>query len=240
MIPSLNTALLASLTLELAGMLALGCYWLATKHRATRPGTPIPTVPSAARLPAFAVHDNDDWASDAPYPDHILKAVREMEREQQRATSMSGKVEVVQPDRARNVRTELREALDARTDEPSVTSSTTEPAPTATPHCPRCHSSGVDTRNRARKTGRTIGGILGATGGIAVALAGAEAGAVAGIVAGPAGPVFGSLAGAVIATLFGSATGSTIGSAVGTVIDSRAWPRYECGSCGYAFSSSHQ
>ncbi|WP_420291478.1 hypothetical protein AB9075_02700 [Burkholderia thailandensis] len=237
--PSLHTALLAGLTLELAGMFVLGFYWLITRHRATRPRTP--TLPHTARHSAFTPRDIDDWESDAPYPDHVLKAVRDLEREQRRPTSPSGTHrEALRPDRARNIRTELHEATGALTDEPSATSSTTEPAPAVAPHCPHCGSSRVDTRDRARKTGRAIGSILGATGGIAVALAGAEAGAIAGIVAGPVGPVFGSVAGAVIATLSGSVTGSTIGSAVGSVLDSKARPRYQCRACGQAFSTSHQ
>lgn len=227
--PSLQTALLAGLTLELAGLFALGFYSLANRHRATRRRAP--TLPPAARRSAFTPCDIDEWESGAPYPDHIVKAVREMERELLGASPLSGtRHEALQPDLAHN----------ASTDESSVTSSAKASTPTAAPHCPHCQSSRVDKCNRARETGRTIGSILGATGGIAVALAGAEAGAVAGIVAGPAGPVFGGLVGAIIATLFGSAAGSTIGSSVGSVIDSRARPRYECGSCGYAFSSSHQ
>ncbi|WP_441459831.1 hypothetical protein [Burkholderia thailandensis] len=232
--PSLHTALLASLALELAGMLALGFYWLITRHRTTRPRTP--TLPPTARHSAFAPCYIDDWESDAPYPDHILKAVRDMEHEQRGASPLSGpRREAEQADRAHNARAKLHEAIDALADESSAASPTA-----STSRCPNCQSSRVDTRNRARKAGSAIGSILGATGGIAVALAGAEAGAVAGVVAGPTGSVFGSLAGAVIATLFGSAAGSTIGSAVGSVIDSKARHRYQCRACGQAFSASHQ
>ncbi|CAG9257961.1 hypothetical protein BDI4_570031 [Burkholderia diffusa] len=56
MIPSLNTALLAGLTLELAGMFALGCHWLVVRHRATRPGKPntiVPLLPSVPRSPSM-------------------------------------------------------------------------------------------------------------------------------------------------------------------------------------------
>ncbi|WP_235513424.1 hypothetical protein [Burkholderia pseudomallei] len=227
--PSLQTALLAGLTLELAGMFAMGFYWLATRHRATPPRARTP--PPAARRSAFTPRDVDEWESGAPYPDHILNAVREMERERYGASPLPGtRHEVLHPDLAHN----------ASTDESSVTSSAKASTPTSAPHCPHCQSSRVDTCNRARKTGRTIGSILGATGSVAIALAGAEAGAAAGIVAGPAGSVFGGLAGALAATLFGSAAGSTIGSAVGIAIDNKSLPRYQCRACGHVFSASHQ
>lgn len=220
-------------------MFALGFYWLATRHRATRPRAQ--TLPPAARRSAFVPRDIDEWESGAPYPDHILKAVREMERGRQGASSPSDtRHEALQPDRTRDARTQLHEGIDALTAEPPPTTSSATESPSAVPPCPRCQSSRIDTCNRARQTSRTIGSILGATSGIAVALAGAEAAAVAGIIAGPAGPIFGGLAGAIIATLFSSAAASTIGSAVGIAVDSKFLPRYQCSSCGHVFSASYR
>ncbi|KGS54735.1 hypothetical protein X961_6107 [Burkholderia pseudomallei MSHR5613] len=98
-------------------MFALGFYWLATRHRATRPRAQ--TLPPAARRSAFVPRDIDEWESGAPYPDHILKAVREMERGRQGASSPSDtRHEALQPDRTRDARTQLHEGIDALTAEP--------------------------------------------------------------------------------------------------------------------------
>ncbi|AJX72333.1 hypothetical protein DP42_979 [Burkholderia pseudomallei] len=100
-------------------MFALGFYWLATRHRATRPRAQ--TLPPAARRSAFVPRDIDEWESGAPYPDHILKAVREMERGRQGASSPSDtRHEALQPDRTRDARTQLHEGIDALTAEPPL------------------------------------------------------------------------------------------------------------------------
>lgn len=110
--------------------------------------------------------------------------------------------------------------------EPDIRPATSPSGPT--PRCPRCLSSRIDTRDRGRKAGSTIGSVAGATGGMAAALAGEETGAIVGSFAGPIGTAFGGLTGAVIAGLVGSAVGAAIGD---NVLDNHV-----CLACGHAFS----
>lgn len=102
--------------------------------------------------------------------------------------------------------------------------------------CPRCQSSRVETRNRARKTGGAIGTVAGATSAAAMALSGAEMGATVGLIAGPVGAVCGGIAGAIIAGLIGGAGGCVAGSIFGEVVDANVFDNYRCIACDYTFS----
>ena len=104
------------------------------------------------------------------------------------------------------------------------------------PACPQCHSSLVDARHRARRTGGAIGAAAGTTSGIAFALSGAETGASVGILAGPAGAVCGAIAGAVIAGLIGGAAGCATGSVFGEIVDEKVLNNFRCHACGHTFS----
>ncbi|WP_245004451.1 complement resistance protein TraT [Paraburkholderia sacchari] len=111
--------------------------------------------------------------------------------------------------------------------------------PGAAPPCPKCHSSRVHARHRARKTGGTIGAIAGTASGVAFALPGAETGAAVGALAGPAGAVCGAIAGAVIAGLIGGTAGCAAGSVFGEVVDDKVLDNFRCHACGNTFSRSN-
>jgi hypothetical protein len=106
--------------------------------------------------------------------------------------------------------------------------------------CPKCQSTRIDARHRARKVGGAIGTVAGATSGIAFALSGAEAGAVAGMLAGPAGAVCGAIAGAVIAGLVGGAAGCATGSVFGEIVDDNVLNDFLCHACGHTFTRSRE
>lgn len=108
--------------------------------------------------------------------------------------------------------------------------------PGSIPACPKCQSSHVEARHRARKTGGAIGAIAGTASGVAFALSGAETGAAAGALAGPAGAVCGAIAGAVIAGLIGGTAGCATGSVFGEVIDDKVLDNFRCHACGHTFS----
>lgn len=77
---SLNTVLLAGLTLTLVAMFALGFYWLATNRRSTRTHSPIapPPVPAATvQRPAFGIGELDEWEALGHYPDHVQYPMHE-------------------------------------------------------------------------------------------------------------------------------------------------------------------
>lgn len=129
------------------------------------------------------------------------------------------------------------------TDEPLESSFSSPPAqlavpPACIPPCPKCQSTRVDARNRARKTGSAIGTLAGTTSGIAFALSGAETGAAVGLLAGPAGAVCGAIAGAVIAGLIGGAAGCATGSVFGEIVDEKVLDNFRCYACGHTFSRS--
>lgn len=245
---SLHTALLAGLTLTLVAMFALGFYSLATKGRSTRSHSPIvlpPVRDATVQRPASDIDEHDEWEAFAPYPDHVLCTAHEASGEPPDIHLPYGRPDEATPEPfTPNVRRDLREAIEPLTNaatklQPSpgqssakTGSSTSEPVL----RCPRCLSSRIDTRNRARKAGSAIGSVAGATGGMAAALAGAETGAVVGSIAGPIGTVFGGLAGAVIAGLVGSAAGCAAGSAVGSAVDDNLLDNYRCLACTHSFS----
>jgi hypothetical protein len=108
--------------------------------------------------------------------------------------------------------------------------------PGTAPPCPKCHSSRVDARHRARRTGGTIGAIAGTASGVAFALSGAETGAAVGTLAGPAGAVCGAIAGAVIAGLIGGTAGCATGSVFGEVVDDKVLNNFRCHACAHTFS----
>lgn len=106
------------------------------------------------------------------------------------------------------------------------------------PPCPKCKSTRVDARHRARKAGGAIGTVAGTTSGIAFALSGAETGAAVGTLAGPAGAVCGAIAGAVIAGLIGGAAGCATGSMFGEIVDEKVLDNFRCHACGHTFSGT--
>lgn len=108
--------------------------------------------------------------------------------------------------------------------------------PGSFPACPKCHSSRVGARHRARKTGGAVGAIAGTASGVAFALSGAETGAAVGVLAGPAGAVCGAIAGAVIAGLIGGTAGCATGSVFGEVIDDKVLDNFRCHACQHVFS----
>ncbi|SDQ79972.1 hypothetical protein [Paraburkholderia tuberum] len=108
--------------------------------------------------------------------------------------------------------------------------------PGAAPACPKCDSSRVDARHRARRTGGAIGAIAGTASGVAFALSGAETGAAVGALAGPAGAACGAIAGAVIAGLIGGTAGCATGSIFGEVVDDKVLDNFRCHDCGHTFS----
>lgn len=248
----MNSTILLSvvLTLALVAMFALGLYWLNTKNR-PQPLPPSPAT-AAASPAAHAAHatsssftpvDANEWEANAHWHEHDAHGnfIRHEELHQT-STACSGSISQTIDD----ARRELHEAFaneardtatafhpDVRADAAASTSSGSNP------HCPQCRSSRIDTLNRARKAGSTIGSVAGATSGMAMALSGAEAGAVVGSFAGPIGTVLGGLAGAVIAGLVGSAAGCAAGSAVGAAIDDNVLDNHVCLSCGHAFSKAH-
>ncbi|CAJ4226254.1 Uncharacterised protein [Burkholderia pseudomallei] len=244
---STHTALLVALIVALVAMFALGFYWLAAKRRsmgAHSPIAPSPVRRATIQRSAFDLSELDEWEALAHYPDHALHATQEARAEPPDIHSPYGPADEASPEPfTPNIRRELHEAI-----EPLMNAATKlEPAPQSPAQtgpspsepvlrCPRCLSSRIDTRNRARKAGSAIGSVAGATGGMAAALAGAETGAVVGSIAGPIGTVFGGLAGAVIAGLVGSAAGCAAGSAVGSAVDDNLLDNYQCLACTHSFS----
>lgn len=105
------------------------------------------------------------------------------------------------------------------------------------PVCPKCHSSQIETRNRARKLGGVIGSVSGAAG--AMIVAASKARAAAGLLGGPAGLTFGCMASAVAAALASAAASGTTGVKIGEVIDEKILNNYLCHSCGHTFSLKH-
>lgn len=258
----MNTTVVLSiaLTLALVAMFALGPYWLNTQNR-RRPGPPAPAAataspfaasPAEAASPSCAPGDTNEWEANAHWHEHDVRAVSGSGNDVHDTWSPFGKHRCSHAPNIDDVRDELREALwgerhDASTsaaagphaDHAAPASPPPPPSPSgSTLRCPQCRSSRIDTLNRARKAGSTIGSVAGATSGMAMALSGAEAGAVVGSIAGPIGTVFGGLAGAVIAGLVGSAAGCAAGSAVGAAIDDNVLHNHLCLSCGHAFSAA--
>lgn len=245
---SLHTALLAGMTLALVAMFAVGFYWLAASRRSTHAHSPIVPPPvrgATVQRPAFCIDEFDEWEAFAPYPDRVLHVTREAEAEPSHTQPPFGRPEGPAPEPyTPDVRHDLSDVIEPLTSaaaqaEAAPAQAPAKPGPSSYEpvlRCPRCLSSRIDTRNRARKAGSAIGSVAGATGGMAAALAGAETGAVVGSIAGPIGTVFGGLAGAVIAGLVGSAAGCAAGSAVGSAVDDNLLDNYQCLACTHSFS----
>jgi len=107
---------------------------------------------------------------------------------------------------------------------------------TPLPVCPTCHSSQIETRNRARKLGGTIGALSGAAS--AMFAASAKTRAVAGLAGGP-GAAFSIITSSVLAALISGAASSATGVRLGEVIDENILNNYFCHSCGHTFSLKH-
>nr|WP_306819451.1 hypothetical protein [Burkholderia glumae] len=229
-------------------MFALGFYWLATKGRSPRSHSPfvLPPVRAATvQRPASDIDEHDEWEAFASYSDHALCTAHKASAEPPDIHSPFGRPDEATPAPfTPNVRRDLHDAFEPLMSaavklEPAPAQAPAKPGPSSSEpvlRCPRCLSSRIDTRNRARKAGSAIGSVAGATGGMAAALAGAETGAVVGSIAGPIGTVFGGLAGAVIAGLVGSAAGCAAGSAVGSAVDDNLLDNYQCLACTHSFS----
>ncbi|WP_333981587.1 hypothetical protein [Burkholderia gladioli] len=246
---SLNTVLIAGLTLALVTVFAFGLYWLAestspstgpnslnsasTEHASSTHNTP-------ASRPPLAADELDAWEAFSPPPDLLVRNTHGADATLLN-TYPSPEDEAIGNLNVSGVRHGVREAIESLTGNAHAPMAEDKPIDASSPgpllRCPRCKSARIDTRNRARKAGSAIGSVAGATGGMAAALAGAETGAVVGSIAGPLGTVFGGLAGAVIAGLVGSAAGCAAGSAVGGAIDDNVLDNYICMSCGHGFSA---
>lgn len=238
-----SATLVVSIIIVFVVLFALGVYWMFRTGRPRQPATR-PRGATAHPNPHSFDSPDDEWEAQAPYPDHVMRAVHQAGATGQAGSGSQRFAEVREstapastyPDQG------LHDAWDSfeQALEPEPPASTSPPSGShaATPQvrCPRCLCSRIDTRNLARKAGSTIGSVAGATGGMAAALAGAETGAVVGSIAGPLGTVFGGLAGAVIAGLVGSAAGAAAGSAVGAAIDNNVLDNHLCLACGHAFS----
>ncbi len=107
------------------------------------------------------------------------------------------------------------------------------------PHCPKCLSSRVETKDYAKTAAGTVGLVGGTASGILRARQGAEIGAavgnVAGIVAGPVGSRVGRWIGALVGGLVGGATGALAGAQIGHVIDEHLLDNYHCLVCDHHF-----
>ena len=112
----------------------------------------------------------------------------------------------------------------------------THPLCTPAPRlCPKCQSTRVEARHRARKAGGAIGTVAGTTSGVAFALSSAKVG----LVASPARSACGALADAIIAGLIGGAAGCATGATLGEVVDDKVLNNFRCHACGYTFSCKH-
>ena len=251
-------ALPAVLTPVLVIMSVVGLRLLATIIR-PRPVPPAPVSPHpGARQTQHATSTPDEleeWEANAHWPEHVAHAPVDIDEDPHPAPpSVDHEIAPDASVHTDDVHEEWRGALHdglrdvsglftreplERTTTASSAASSTAAAPSSpadTLRCPRCRSSRIDTRNRARKAGSAIGSVAGATGAMTAALAGAETGAAVGSIAGPIGTIFGGLAGAVIAGLVGSAAGCAAGSAVGSTIDENVLDNHQCLACGHTFS----
>ncbi|WP_244321819.1 hypothetical protein [Burkholderia reimsis] len=245
----------AVLTVVLIIMFVVGLRSLANINRTQ----PVPSSPDGASVSgrqaqhATSMSDElDEWEANAHWPEHDARPAfgnRDNLRDTPESFDRHAPPGAHDIDESRH---ELHEALRDESHGGSASFSA-EPTPDdaalfpqstptsrsdATPRCPHCCSSRINTLHRARKAGSAIGSVAGATSGMAMALSGAEAGAVVGSFAGPVGTIFGGLAGAVIAGLVGSAAGCAAGSAVGTAIDENVLDNHLCLSCGHTFNAA--
>ncbi len=239
--PVIHIALLI-FVLALVAICALGFCWFVTRNRRSPCGSPTtPQSGSHANVrPASPFDEPEEWESHAPYPDYVQQAAHSTQsphRIHPPSPNLEPTAQATHND-VDNEPFDVAEPLSVEPDASAPIPVTPSPAPSSSPanRCPRCLSSRIDTRNRARKAGSAIGSVAGATGGMAAALAGAETGAVVGSIAGPLGTVFGGLAGAVIAGLVGSAAGCAAGSAVGSAVDDNLLDNYQCLACTHSFS----
>lgn len=108
---------------------------------------------------------------------------------------------------------------------------------TPLPVCPKCHSSLIETRNRARKLGAAIGAFSGAAG--AMIVAASKSRAASGLLGGPAGLTVSCMASAVAAALACAAASGTTGVRIGELIDEKIFNNYLCHDCGHTFSLKH-
>lgn len=107
---------------------------------------------------------------------------------------------------------------------------------TPLPVCPKCHTSQIETRNRARKLGGAIGALSGAAS--AMFAASAKARAVAGLAGGP-GAALSIITSSVLAALISGAASSATGVKLGEIIDEKILNNYLCHGCGHTFSHKH-
>ncbi|WP_244219949.1 hypothetical protein [Paraburkholderia terricola] len=254
----MNPTILISivLTVVLVVMFAIGLYSLNKMNR-PRPAPPAPAAPAAASTApkhpveaagaSFTPGETIEWDANAHRHEHCAHPTSSHRDDLRDASEPLSQRPSPDAQNTDDLEHELHEALARETHDASASfdsasrvnyAETTSPSSGSMSRCPQCRSSRIDTFNRARKAGSTIGSVAGATGGMTAALAGAETGAVAGAVLGPVGSLFGGLAGAVIAGLLGSAAGCAAGSAVGAAIDDNVLDNNVCLSCGHTFSAA--
>lgn len=185
------------LTLALVAMFKFGLYSLKAKY-GTHPVPPSPAPSAGTTASSFAANrthaassasvasNPDEWEANAHWIDHNIP------------TGTSGRYKFGQSpeplgERASpgidDPRHEVHEALTGETDDTSASfafaqraeaTTSSSPSSGSIPRCPQIGSSQINTLNRARKAGSTLGSVARATGGMAMALSGAEAGAVVG------------------------------------------------------------
>ncbi len=113
------------------------------------------------------------------------------------------------------------------------------PHPASPPHCPKCLSVQVETKDYAKKAAGTVGFVGGTASGVLRARQGAEVGAtvgsLVGCIAGPIGSRVGRWVGALVGGLVGGATGALAGAQIGHVIDEHLLDNYHCLVCGHHF-----
>ncbi|WP_080433650.1 hypothetical protein [Burkholderia ubonensis] len=170
---------LIGLSLALVAMFAVSFYWLTTMDRPTPPHSPVAPPPThSATVPrSVDVDEFDEWEAFAPYPDHVVHAAQEASAESGDSYPPCGRrEEFAHASPATEARHDLHDAIESLMGEsgkpdPAPTKAAAPSSPGPAIRCPRCLSSRIDTRNRARKAGSTIGSVAGATGGMAAALA---------------------------------------------------------------------
>nr|WP_254211037.1 DNA cytosine methyltransferase [Burkholderia multivorans] len=141
-------------------MFAVGFYWLATKDRPARRHAAVapPPTHNAVDPRSVDVDEFDEWEAFAPYPDHALHAAYEANAESVNSYPPFGRrEEPAHAPQATDARHDLHDAIESlmgEPDKPAPPKPATASSSGPTIRCPRCLSSRIDTRNRARKAVR--------------------------------------------------------------------------------------
>ena len=105
-------------------------------------------------------------------------------------------------------------------------------------HCPRCHSSRIDTKNLAKRAVGTLGTLAGAASGVAGFLKGAKTGWKTSLIIGPIGQPYSSIAGAIIGGIIGGTSGCALGVSFGEIVDDTVLNNCVCLACGHTFGAN--